>query len=264
MNMSAQEERNLYVVKSNDLIRQSRYNLTLQQQRIILYAISKIRPSDTVNTKYTFHISDLCATCGLELDTGGYYYESIKSDIKELTKREWLTFADGSEKTISWIGDAEIEPYNGKVSITFNSNMKPYLFELKQRYTQYKLENVLCFSSTFSIRLYELLRSYTTQALLDDGIERTQKFSIEELHSYLGLEGKYQAWGDFDRYVIRKSIAEINKTSGDINISYKTEKAGRRIESVIFSIKAASFVSYMDARREREKKLENESARKQR
>ena len=42
----AEELREYYVVKANDLIRKGRYNLTTQQQKIVLFAISKIRKND--------------------------------------------------------------------------------------------------------------------------------------------------------------------------------------------------------------------------
>ncbi len=41
------ELRNYKVVKSNDLIQKSRFNLSLQEQKIILYLISKVKPEDT-------------------------------------------------------------------------------------------------------------------------------------------------------------------------------------------------------------------------
>ena len=37
------EAQEMYVVKSNELIQKARYNLTVQQQKLILFAISKIR-----------------------------------------------------------------------------------------------------------------------------------------------------------------------------------------------------------------------------
>lgn len=262
MSSNAKEEREMFVVKSNDLIRKSRYNLTLQQQRIVLYAISKIKPSDTVLKEYEFKIADFCRACGITMDAPGYYYETIKNDFLELINRSWIQLTDGTEMTISWIGDAKIKKYDGTISLRFNPNMEPYLFELKERYTQYKLENVLCFSSTISIRLYELLRSYTTQDLIDNGIERTKLFTLNELRSYLNLEDKYPIWADFDRYVLRKSKEEINKKSGDISISYKPIKNGRRIESVEFSISGSQFYDYLVAKREKEKRFNKTAAKR--
>lgn len=85
---------------------------------------------------------------------------------------------DGTQKTISWIGDVDITPSNGTVSITFNPNMEPYLFELKNNYTQYKLANALVFRSKHTLRLYEILRSYTTKQAIENGIERTVMYSV--------------------------------------------------------------------------------------
>ena len=46
------------VVKANDLIQKSRFSLTLQQQKIILYLISKIMPTDENFQLYEFSIPD--------------------------------------------------------------------------------------------------------------------------------------------------------------------------------------------------------------
>lgn len=250
----AQDEREMYVVKSNDLIRKSRYSLTLQQQKIVLYAISKIKPHDNIFTEYTFKIIDFCRVCGLSM-SGSYYYDSIKSDLNELLQRSWITLNDGTEMTISWIGDAKIKQDDGTISFRFNPNMAPYLFELKERYTQYKLESVLWFKSTYSIRLYELLRSYTTQKNLEEYISKDIEMGLDELRSYLGAENKYPSWGDFERYILRKAKDEINSYSKDIHIEYDVIKEGRQAKKVRFTISTYTFSDYMTAEREKEKRL---------
>lgn len=40
------ELRNKTVTKANDLIQKSRFNLSLQQQKIVLYLISQVTPFD--------------------------------------------------------------------------------------------------------------------------------------------------------------------------------------------------------------------------
>ena len=52
-------DRQQYVVKANSLIR-TRYRLTLQQQRLVLFCISKIRPQDMIGQEYTFTIEEIC------------------------------------------------------------------------------------------------------------------------------------------------------------------------------------------------------------
>ena len=48
------EERNQLVVKHNSLIQKTRYSLSTQQQKIILYLISKIKPDDDELKEYDF------------------------------------------------------------------------------------------------------------------------------------------------------------------------------------------------------------------
>ena len=75
-NMSRQKtlaDREQYVVKANDLIRKTRYSLTAQQQKIILFAISKIKPDDDITTKYTFDFLRIAKS----LENTHFYKESI-------------------------------------------------------------------------------------------------------------------------------------------------------------------------------------------
>ena len=51
-NEKISEERNMFVVKSNDLIEKTRYRLSLEEQRILLYIISKIKPEDEKQLSY--------------------------------------------------------------------------------------------------------------------------------------------------------------------------------------------------------------------
>ena len=72
------DQRNHIVVKDNDLVR-ARYNLTVNQQKIIAYIISLIKPEDKEMKMYEISISDYCELCGIEKD---YFYQDIKDVIK--------------------------------------------------------------------------------------------------------------------------------------------------------------------------------------
>lgn len=248
-------DREQFVVKANDLIQRTRYNLTTQQQKIVLYAISKIRPNDTVDTEYEFSIEEICAACGLKTENGGYYYMSIKSDIKKLTERQWCVMPDGKESTVSWIGDATIVPGSGTVRISFHKKMAPYLFELREKYTQYKLLNVLAFKGKYTIRLYEILRSHITQRMIDKDKESSFLVSVEELRDLLMVKS-YPRWADFDRFIIKKAVEEINLFADDIHIEYEAvKKDGKTVSSVAFFIEAARAKQQFLAHQERRKRL---------
>ena len=63
-------QRDAMVVKSNDLIQRSRFHLTLQQQKIVLYLISHITPYDDEFKLYDFDIADFCKVCGIDYTSG--------------------------------------------------------------------------------------------------------------------------------------------------------------------------------------------------
>lgn len=246
-----------YVAKSNEMIRHSRYNLTAQQQKIILYAISKIRPEDSSFQWYDISIQDLCRACGVDAKNG-YYYTSIRNDMKKLMNREFGMMPDGSEISISWIGDVQMKRNDGTIRIIFNPNMRDYLFQLKERYTQYKLENVLCFSKPTTIRLYELIRSYTTQGKLDHGITTDVTLDLDDLRSRLDYNGKYEKWFDFSRFVLKNAIAEINEKNEEMHVEYEPVRVGRFVQKVHFTISAPSPSEMWAAHSARKKALKQE------
>lgn len=243
-----------FVVKANDLIRKTRYNLTTQQQKIVLYAISKIKPGDPITTKYEITIQDICDACGIDIENTGYYYKAIKDDLQKLTTRIWVQLPDKREGTVSWISDAWITPLSGTVEIRFHEMMEPFLFDLKNRYTQYQLEDVLVFKGKYAIRLYELMRSYTTQQAIDSNIEKEVTLTLAELKELLAIEG-YADWRNFNRKVLKPAVEEINECNDKINISYDTYKAGGKIEKINFIITPARALQTLNARKIKRERL---------
>ena len=247
------EAQEMYVVKSNELIQKARYNLTVQQQKLVLFAISKIKKNDSPDKVYELSIDEICSVIGLELDEGGTYYKRIKDDLIKLTSRLWVKFPD-REATIAWIGDAEIIPLSGTVYIKFHEKMAPFLFELQNRYTQYQLYEVLTLKGKYSIRLYEILRSFIMQDELREGKEKEVSYTVDELRNLLCCES-YKKWAEFDRCVIRKSVDEINKCSDIIKISYDTFKHGRNVTMINFIIGYPTLSEKFKAHDEQRKRL---------
>ena len=247
------ELQRFYVCKSNELIQKARYNMTVQQQKLILFAISKIKKNDPPDKQYELSIDEICSVCGLELDTGGYYYKAIKDDLLRLTNRIWVKFPD-RESTVSWLADADIMPLSGTVTIQFHQKMAPFIFELQNRYTQYMLSEILVLKGKYSIRLYELLRSFIMQDELRDGKEKEVSYTVDELRELLCCE-TYKRWAEFDRCVLRKAIDEINLTSDVIRISYDTYKRGNKISMVNFIISYPTLMQKFAAHEESRKRL---------
>jgi len=221
------EPRSYKVVKSNAIIQRSRFTLSTQEQKIVLFLISKIKPDDTEFSEHNFDIADFCKVCGIDYDNGKNY-ENVKASIKTLAdKSAWVSVDDKREILVRWINAVVVDKGSGKVAIKLDDNLKPYLLQLKERFTQYELYYVLGMKSQYSLRLYELLRSYEYE-------HRPIAIGIDELKKKLFAEG-YARFPDFKRFVLDIAIREINALS-DIKVSFGVEKEGRRFATLVFTV----------------------------
>lgn len=225
-----QSAREKQVRKANELIQKSHFNLSLQQQKILLYLISKISPYDKEFKEYTFDIRDFCEICGLDEKNSGYYTE-LKEQIKKIAdKSSWIELNDDEETLVRWIEKPKIKKNSGIIKLRLDEDLKPYLLQLKANYTQYDIIYTLNFKSKYSIRLYELIKSIHYNELVD--YERTYK--LEELKKLLGAE-KYTKFSHFKDRALEPAINEINSFSDKI-IKYKTKRQGRTITYITFNI----------------------------
>lgn len=216
------------VVKGNALIQKSRYSLSVMEQKIVLYMISKIKPTDTPDTDYVFNIDDFCQVCCFD-NSKGRYNNYIQPIIEELGTRV-LTIDMGNGKTLisHWFSSTIIDNDKRTFTVSFDSHIKPYLFELSKFYTQYSLEYVLGMKSKYSPRLYEFLCSISN-------LTKQPRLTIDELRTRIGCEDKYPNWKDFKKNVLEPAIDEI-KHYTDISVSYETFKEGKYITEIQFTI----------------------------
>lgn len=220
------EARGHLIVKRNDLIQKSRHQMDLQEQKIILYMISKIKPNDKNFTEQMFSIAEFCRVCGLDDDSGGNY-SYIKKTLKSLRDRSiWVELEDGVETTLAWINKVNIEHRSGLVKLELDKDMKPFLLELKENFTQYELIYTLAMRSQYSTRLYELLKSYQ--------YKKHVTFDLDDLRRLLFAE-RWVRGNDLKRKVLDIATKEINKLT-DIWVTYELIKEGRKFTSVRFDI----------------------------
>lgn len=226
--------RGAIVAKSNDLIQRSRFTLSTQQQKIVLYLISKIQPDDKEFKRYQFSIVEFCRVCGIDYSSGKNY-KDVRKAIKDLhDKSIWVTLPDGRETLISWINKAYIEENNGVIEIRLDEDLRPYLLDLKRNYTQYELIYTLHFRSKYTIRLYELIQSIHFNTLE----EYRRVYSLEELRGLLDAEG-YRDYKNFKARVLLPAVKEINQYSEKI-LDFDEYKKGKTVKAIGFTVKPKS------------------------
>lgn len=252
------QARGWYIAKSNELIQHSRYSLPITQQKMLLYLISKIKPQDSGEELYTFNITDFCDAVGLDRSEG--YYHNLKAQLKALADSSvWIRMEDNKEHLFRWIEDPVIDPGSGTVEIQFKKIVRPYLFDLKARYTQYKFIEVARLKSKYAIRLFELLRSYTTQEKLSNGQEVDQPFTVDELKLRMDATETYKRYFDFKKRVLIPAVDEINACSDTMHIDFEEHRRGNAIKAIIFTIGAPKALETLNARSETRKRLDHMS-----
>jgi len=225
-----EDKQNYSVVKANSLIQQSRFYLTTQEQKIILYLVSKIKPEDKELSFYEFDIIEFCNVCDIDSDNGKNY-KNIKQTLKNLRDKSiWVTDENGDETLYAWLDHVKVIKKSSKVTLKINELMKPYLLQLSSNYTQYTLYYVLAMRSQYSIKLYEVLKSYQYKFRCE--------FDLDDFKRILGAE-KYQRHADFMRYVLTPAMTEIGELS-DIKATYELYKTGRKFTRIMFTIKQLS------------------------
>lgn len=221
---SKMKNEKLLVVKANSLIQKSRYKLSLQEQKIILYLISKIMPNDTELKEYKFSVIEFCELCGIDYQQNKQTHAYIKQVIKNLAdKSEWIEL-DEVETLIRWIAKARITKRSGIITIKLDEDLMPYLLELKKNYTKYQLQNIIPMKSKYGIRLYELLKSYLNLGKV--------RFSIEELKIRLDSTN-YTNLKDFKRRVLEPALKDIEVYS-DLTVEPVFIKAKNKCVAIEF------------------------------
>ena len=143
------------VTKSNYFIMNSSYDLSLQEQKLILTLASMVQPKDEEFKPYIFKINEFMKL--LEVEDKSKYTE-IPKITKELMKKVFEIQEGKKIIQVAWLSSAEYEKGSGRVELQFSPKLKPYMLKLNKLYTSYKLANILNMKSKYSPRIYEFLK----------------------------------------------------------------------------------------------------------
>ena len=220
------QEREELVVKSNELIRNTRYSLSEMQQKIVIYLISKICAQDTYIKHVKFSLAEYCDLIGIRRNNNREY-KYIQKSIQDLRNKSWWFELSDKSVLFSWVDYAEIDKNTGIIDIALSDSLKPFLLDIKGNFTKYELINILVLKSKYSIRLYELFKSYLWLGKWE--------VDVDLFRELVNVGEKYSDWTEFKRNVITPSIKEITKYT-DLEIKMEIRKQGREIRTLIFNI----------------------------
>lgn len=234
--------------KSNKLV-EARYKLDIWETRIFTKMLMMINKGDDDFKKYKIYLRDLVED--FDLGKNQQAYPLLRQGARKLMRKVfYLPYeVDGVERLFeaplvtgldSAVTDGRtVRDDHLYIEVSFAPEMKPYLIQLKSQFTMYDARNILKLPSTYSIRIYELLKQY----------ERIGKrtFKVDELKQIIGVKeeveinGKkefkdsYPLYGNFRQRVLLKAQKDLKKYT-DIQFIFEPKRTGRKVTHLIFYI----------------------------
>jgi plasmid replication initiation protein len=177
-------------------------------------------------------------------------HSRFKQAIEVMQKQAYFNIKANKELGIEYESIVPIPyikwtDYTDEVILQFQPQIMPYLIELKKNFTQYALSDVMELNSKYSIILYKWLSMNYNQyehysikgGRREEQLEVYQNpsISIKELRIMTDTINLYKTFKDFDSYVLKNSLKEINEHT-HFNVSYEKLKVGRSIDRIQFHI----------------------------
>ncbi len=224
----------ILVKKANQLI-ESRYKFDIWETRFFLSVLGQVRREDDEFRVYRVWYRDVIKTFGLK---SGDSYSFLRAAANSLMEKSFFVSyeLEGAGREIRYHilrkidylkegesgGAGESQEY---VDVTVEHEMKPLLLQLQKNFTAYDLRNVVKLG-VYPMRIYELLKQYESIG------ERT--LSVDEVKKMFEIGVEYARFPDFNRWVIKPAIRDINKHT-DLEITLvEYRKESRRVVGMRF------------------------------
>lgn len=226
-----------YIVKSPELV-EAQYSLQLYEIKLLSYVISLINPDDDVLKTYTFSFSD--ATRIMGESTSNRKYEYLRKTIFQMQERfvylpnKNLEIKD--RPRVPWFTLAQVNSKDRTVSLQLHDQLKTYFLNLP-KFTKYQFRSIWSLRSTYSVRMYELMRkNFWIDSQTGNIKKNTCDYTVAELREMFGIQPhEYKVYDNFRKRVIHQAQKEM-KMSTELAFEYREEKLGRAIHRIYFTI----------------------------
>jgi plasmid replication initiation protein len=227
---------NNLVAQANKMI-QDRYALTRNEKLLLQAMTSLINPKDQQFADFCVTLDELCEILNIERTSATREFKKVSN---KLLKR--IIEIDSPEhgwEAFQWVSYASVK--DGFVYLKFHDKLKPYLLNLKKsgNFTQYRLWNVSGFRSTYSIRIYQILKEYYGKKIY------TFELLLNDFKKMM-LGRNASSYVEFKRFKVRvinaaqKELGSKNQETGlyksDLGFDLETRRTGRKISHLIFTI----------------------------
>jgi plasmid replication initiation protein len=222
------------IKKSNDLV-EARYKFDIWEMRVFSKMITMIEMDDGDFKDYKIYLKEFIKDYSLEGDKNSYRFlregaeKLLRKIVTIINKNEVKSAQKFQTPVVAGLRTSLYDDDGKFIQVSFHPEMKPYLLELKERFLVYDVRNILKLPSTYSIRIYELLKQYEKL--------RTRTFDVKELKEILGITKEYKLYANFKQRVVDKAQKDLEEFT-DIRFVYEEVKDGKAVVTLIFHIES--------------------------
>ena len=222
-----------FVVQSNNLI-SGKQSLSLNSAKILRTAIMQIQLTDADLQPYIITTAELAELLQITKDNIYRVINTVSDELMGSYAEARAEYgAKKKFKKINWVSFCEYDSDIG-FAIKLNSDMKPYLLNLRQNYTQYTLHNILSMKSIYGVRIFELLNEkIKLRTLPRTGINI--EMSLQYIRECCDCESKYERFSQLKTRVIDRAVEEINRVTS-YKVSYDYVKTGKAVTGIRFHV----------------------------
>jgi len=245
----------LTVVHANELVEAS-YSLSINEMRVIALACTKVDSRKESCGEITISVNDFAKAYGI---TNKRVYGDLRDSVRAIMRKPVKLFDCEKNKFLefAWLvkNEYEVGEDGSHVKIQFSPLIEPYLFELKERFTQIDFKFAARLNTPFSFRLYQWLKKSEKLKKAKENQTISVVLEVDWMKEQAALSG-YERWDNFKNRVIQPAVDKIN-TETDISVIYEPIRSGRAIHAVKFNYvtEAAVFAKPVRPRLKRRPKV---------
>jgi plasmid replication initiation protein len=197
---------------------------------IMFALLSRMSKDDQPGTRYQLRVQELERLTGRD-----WTYSRLGPAAEELIGRCYHIENDRSWLKVSMLASAEYLKGQGILELEISEKLRPYLLDLKNNFTSYRLQAMLNLTSKYAKRIYALASQWKD-------IGETKTYTLDEFKYMLCLKdphGKepeqYIRVSALQKFVLDVAKEQINEHT-DLTISYELIKEGRSYQKVRFFV----------------------------
>lgn len=177
-------------------------------------------------------------------NAGGWQYELIDDAIQALMDVRWSYTIENSDGTkdkefrqwVTGVSEKNVKSAEGKIVLKLTDETYDNIKATLRNYTIVQIANQFDLKGIHATKFYDLLKREQTKASFTGDFT----FEIDYLKECFNVVDKYDFYKDFKKYVLIKSLNEINEKT-DLNIStidklpFIENKIGKAVKSITIS-----------------------------